>query len=97
MQPTQTEQEEMSSQLAYLAKEMTNIKMKMPKAEAAALLQRETDEKIDELEAKMERKVDTLKQQLFEFEDQVVGADTKKPIRSRIDDLYHIIKCVEQN
>ena len=47
--------------MAYLAKEMTNIKMKMPKAEAAALLQRETDEKIDELEAKMERKVDTLK------------------------------------
>ena len=45
----------------------------------------------------MERKIETLKQQLFEFEDQVVGADTKKPIRSRIDDLYHIIKCVEQN
>ena len=43
----------------------------------------------------MERKIDALKTQLFEFEDQVVGADTKKPIRSRIDDLYHIIKCIE--
>ena len=61
LQPTQTEQEEMANQLTYLAKEVTNIRMKMPKAEAAALMQRETDEKIDELEAKMERKVETLK------------------------------------
>ena len=41
----------------------------MPKAEAAALMQRETDEKIDDLEQKMERKIETLKTQLFEFED----------------------------
>ena len=78
----------MSNQLSYLAKEIATVKMKMPKAEAAALMQRETDEKIDDLEAKMERKLDMLKQQLFEFEDQVVGADTKKPMRSRIDELY---------
>ena len=59
----------MANQLTYLVKELTSVKMKMPKAEAAALMQRETDEKIDDLEQKMERKIETLKTQLFEFED----------------------------
>ena len=70
--------------------------MKMPKAETAALMFAEANEKIDDLEAKLERKLEMIKQQLFEFEDQVVGADTKKPMRSRIDELYQIIKYIEQ-
>ena len=64
------------------------MKMKMPKTEALQLNFKDTDEKIDDLEAKFERKLEMIKQQLFEFEDQVVGADTKKPMRSRIDELY---------
>lgn len=96
MAPLQTSQTELAEQVSQIQKDISGVRMKMPKAETAALMFAEANEKIDDLEAKLERKLEMIKQQLFEFEDQVVGADTKKPMRSRIDELYQIIKYVEQ-